>query len=1091
MQEKMQLKIISAGAGSGKTYTLTQQMAELLIPKDGQPAEVRASGILATTFTNKAAAELKERVRVKLLEEGMSQEADELGQAMIGTVHAVGVQLLKRFAFEAGLSPEMDIIAEGEQSQIFNQSLSTILTEERSLQMEMLSKRLGYEEQGFYGRDWRSDILQLTDLARSNNLDAAALEESATASVRSLLALLPSRSAKTAAALDQQLRSYLENTLAAVLEIEDGTKSRQTLISKLRSFQNKLRARGYLHWSEWVALGKACGKAPKKCKEAVEELKELTDGHESHPQFQEDLSQYIEQLFSLAQAAIDEYETYKTSRGLIDYTDMEVYILKLLEQPLVREVLEEELDLLLVDEFQDTNPIQLKIFLDLSRLAKRSIWVGDPKQSIYGFRGAAPELMQAVVEQASEMQVLGNSWRSRQDLVHFTNGLFCKAFPDLGEERVALEVAPPFKKELEPQGLGHALEHWVIDFKEGKRRPGKPWPHRALAHAIAQLLKEGRMIRPRGKGQMRPLEAGDIAVLCRSNQTCQDLAEQLAEEGLKASIARKGLLKTPEASLLHACLKFILNPQDSLSVAELKLLLEAQSLEEIVKDRLKYLEREQEQKKYKLWGESGQIKRLLHLAQQLPEMSATEIVNLVIEKMNLRNVVARWGNANQRFANLDALRSKALEYEENCNRLHNAATLGGFLLWLDHLEREGLDAQASSQSQDAVNVLTYHKSKGLEWPFVVCYELEKSLRENYFGFQLISTQEEVDLKNPLANRLISFWPNPYGKQSQKTNLVENIKALPQTALRKKAQLQEESRLLYVGVTRARDYLALPIFLQQKNWGLNWLNRSFHLGDEEMQTVDPDSDFCIWDWKGNALPVQRMQLELFKEIDPLELEREEEVFPYLQAFKGEQDHLAAQPETAEQLMGEIEMPIFGEYPYVPGLPIEDISEEEEERLGQLLQLYLRADQLDYALSLREQTAQQLLEDFELKHQLNSLQLMRLSQQFHQSLRAFGPMQLHRARRFRFQQDRQVFRGQVDYYFFSEEEERQILMLDVLYTYEGWKQKSHRIREAAAKLYAAKNALAQAGYSASCYLHFPLSGLYVEVAPSLVGEEEEPF
>ena len=87
------LKIISAGAGSGKTYTLTQEMATLLTPKDGQPAPVRASGIIATTFTNKAAAELKERVRVKLLEEGLTAEADELGNAMIGTVHAIGVQL--------------------------------------------------------------------------------------------------------------------------------------------------------------------------------------------------------------------------------------------------------------------------------------------------------------------------------------------------------------------------------------------------------------------------------------------------------------------------------------------------------------------------------------------------------------------------------------------------------------------------------------------------------------------------------------------------------------------------------------------------------------------------------------------------------------------------------------------------------------------------------------------------------------------------------------------------------------------------------------------------------------------------------------
>ena len=119
----MNLKIISAGAGSGKTYSLTQKMAKLLMPsEDGSPSQIRASGILATTFTNKAAAELKERVRVKLLEEGLTEAADELGRAMIGTVHAVGVQMLKRFAFEAGVSPNVDIIAEEDQKTIFNQS---------------------------------------------------------------------------------------------------------------------------------------------------------------------------------------------------------------------------------------------------------------------------------------------------------------------------------------------------------------------------------------------------------------------------------------------------------------------------------------------------------------------------------------------------------------------------------------------------------------------------------------------------------------------------------------------------------------------------------------------------------------------------------------------------------------------------------------------------------------------------------------------------------------------------------------------------------------------------------------------------------
>ena len=118
----MNIKIISAGAGSGKTYRLTQEMVRLM--REG----VRAGGIIATTFTKKAAAELQERVRVKLLSEGLTEQAEDLTNALVGTVHSLGVKLLQRFAYEAGISPEVAIIAEEDQQILFNQSLATVLT---------------------------------------------------------------------------------------------------------------------------------------------------------------------------------------------------------------------------------------------------------------------------------------------------------------------------------------------------------------------------------------------------------------------------------------------------------------------------------------------------------------------------------------------------------------------------------------------------------------------------------------------------------------------------------------------------------------------------------------------------------------------------------------------------------------------------------------------------------------------------------------------------------------------------------------------------------------------------------------------------
>ena len=118
------IEVISAGAGSGKTYRLTGRMVELL--REG----VRPAGIVATTFTQKAAAELQERVRVRLLESGMSEAANELGSALIGTVHSIGTRLLQRFAFEAGVSPLVEIIADNDSQRLFNESLAQVLTPE-------------------------------------------------------------------------------------------------------------------------------------------------------------------------------------------------------------------------------------------------------------------------------------------------------------------------------------------------------------------------------------------------------------------------------------------------------------------------------------------------------------------------------------------------------------------------------------------------------------------------------------------------------------------------------------------------------------------------------------------------------------------------------------------------------------------------------------------------------------------------------------------------------------------------------------------------------------------------------------------------
>jgi ATP-dependent exoDNAse (exonuclease V) beta subunit len=261
------LKIISAGAGSGKTYRLTKEMTQMLRPNEAGVATVRASGIIATTYTNKAAAELKERVRVELLESGLTKEADELGNAMIGTVHSIGVQLLKRFAFEAGVSPEISIIADSDQQIFFNQAIATVLKVDLIEEMGSLTDVLGFDSSPYTRTDWRKDLKKITDIARANNFDVEVLKESKAYSIQSYFELLPPVSDKGAAYFDERLLQLMQQTLDQLLQNEDATKAKETMVSKLKTAALKMKNQGHLPWRDWVSICKL--KASKKKQEMI------------------------------------------------------------------------------------------------------------------------------------------------------------------------------------------------------------------------------------------------------------------------------------------------------------------------------------------------------------------------------------------------------------------------------------------------------------------------------------------------------------------------------------------------------------------------------------------------------------------------------------------------------------------------------------------------------------------------------------------------------------------------------------------------------------------------------------------------------
>ena len=176
------IHLISASAGSGKTYSLTEKVFEAV--KSG----IAPERIMAVTFTNKAAAELKQRIRQRLVQpadgesgaqlDAMREQAGTLADAYIGTVNSICARLLREFAFEAGDSPAIDIMPEQETARLFRLSVSHVIGHYYD-RLSGPARRLGRDGSGSgYAQkpDWQDDVQDIVDLARANGLDQVAVK---------------------------------------------------------------------------------------------------------------------------------------------------------------------------------------------------------------------------------------------------------------------------------------------------------------------------------------------------------------------------------------------------------------------------------------------------------------------------------------------------------------------------------------------------------------------------------------------------------------------------------------------------------------------------------------------------------------------------------------------------------------------------------------------------------------------------------------------------------------------------------------------------------------------------------------------------
>lgn len=792
------ITFISAGAGSGKTTRLTQDLGQLLTE---HADEYKPSGVIATTFTKLAASELRGRVRQRLNETGHNDLAVRMEQALIGTVNGVCGQLLKRFAFEAGLSPVQSVIEEQAAEHLFTVALESVLTLEKVKVMNALSQRLSID-------DWRSEVKSLVQTARSNNLTSHQLPEFIQSSIDELFKYLPAASKRD---LNAELLSAIQTALSGIDLDVDKTAGTRKYVSFIRDFQRKLKNHQYC-WADWVKLSKS---GPTKKSEAIAEPVSIVASEmENNSHFQKDLKTFINEIVLIAAQSLEQFQSMKQKKGMIDFVDQEQLLYLVLDNPAVASVMREELDLLMVDEFQDTSPIQLALFLKLAQLAKKVIWVGDIKQAIYGFRGSDPELMIGIIDtlekKGGTVEVLENSWRSRPELVSYVNEIFAPAFSNtLPEDRVRLIPAFIEKKDTP------AVAYWQLKSSNASKREHN------LAQGIESLVASSYPIVDRHKNTSRPIEYGDITVLARSNEALDSLAVTLDAWGIPTARKKSGLLSTPEASLILAGLRFLLDPKrDSLSVTELLVLSECKEPEEWLDARLEFI-RDEDHKKSE-WGRGSEMIQNLELqGHRLRHLTPSEALSVVVNTIQARKIVLQWSETNrsagQRLQNISQLESMSEEYEQFCQSEKLPATVAGLILWLNVKAAEKLDLMDAADSQHAVKLLTHHGAKGLEWPVVIALDLHKKVRSRLWGLRVIDTSKELDVSLPLEGRALRYWPWVFGQQSTGIALKERLEESSVGIQEQKSAIEEDKRLMYVSFTRPSELLILAMQRPEGEW----------------------------------------------------------------------------------------------------------------------------------------------------------------------------------------------------------------------------------------------------------------------------------
>lgn len=806
--------VIEAGAGTGKTTLLIDRLCLCVLVQN-----IPVEKLVALTFTDKAAAEIKTRFIFKLQQlielvqqekvnppDAVTYQTDRryrtlrmlreqfslsnenlitraqaalarLDRACIGTIHSFCAEILKMFPLEAGLSPLAQVDTGQKAAQLFEERWN-----------RFLDQQLGTSSPNPLPWKHVLSVFSLEDLkAFAQQVSALKPVEYAYYSHRDMLANVCAQKAVLA-------RNWSQDHLPA------NAKPRALEKALTWAAQSFLRTQAFLEGRPVAAQQEECPSvSSNSCKgwdaDEIEEARGLIAfAQKITPENQQFFLTAYELISPLAQEVRALYE----QEGILSFDDLIIKTRNLLQQNLyVRRLLKEKFEALFIDEFQDTDPIQgeLLLFLAEEKPGTASRWqevcllpgkllvVGDPKQSIYRFRGAditAYELFtDLILKQGGQKCFLQQNYRSNPDIVTLANEVCSRAMIQQSAFQPAYVPIFPFKQTDAP-----SVEWLLVQTPVGEKALSDDYRHNQ-AEQIAIWVREniGKLTLHNG----RKLTYGDIALLSRVGTHTRIYTDALRRYDIPfITETDKDFFHKQEINDLILFLQVVADPEDKIALtgvlrSPLGGLTDAQLYDLASQHKLNLsalLEDSQT---------APCAKQIMHFARLAGRVSLHELMEQIIEQTFLPEVCVAAYEGERSLEYLRQFVELAEQYQAQRN-VSLISFLADVQLHLD--DATDFVLPPTDETADAVSLLSVHKSKGLEFPVVILTDL--------------SRKETGGNTNPPLH-LFSWQYNMYGLRVG--NICDvNLAFLEEE--QKKHSRCEEVRILYVALTRAKEKLVL-------------------------------------------------------------------------------------------------------------------------------------------------------------------------------------------------------------------------------------------------------------------------------------------